>query len=417
MKNDPKLILFLFLNLLNISFGQEGKEIFPQDHIKTVQFKGGASLRNFPVVALGEKMVLEFDDLLGNETDYYYRIKHFNHDWKPSALFQNEYLEGYDNLRIDDYSTSFNTLQSYTHYTLEIPNQNVQLKVSGNYLLEIYYADDTLAFSRRFCVYEPNAVVQTAVFKPQNLDRFNTHQSIHFSIIPSRGVFRNPEKNLFITLLQNDQWDTPITGLTPQFFNGNSLEYRYEIPAQFEGGNEFYFFDTKDLRVTGPNITHTQKADLYEVYLKVDICRAYSDYTYAPDINGGFEIRNIMRPGNPDFEADYSFVYFSLAADFKLEDEEIFLYGGFNNYELSDQNKMYYNPALGIYEGVLLLKQGFYNYKYIVRKSGQLFKNALSGSHSLTENDYMVLVYYREIGAQYDALIGVGNANSFELKN
>ena len=32
---------------------------------------------------------------------------------------------------------------------------------------------------------------------------------------------------------------------------------------------------------------------------------------------------------------------------------------------------MYFNPSLGIYEGVILLKQGFYNYKYVL-KNGEL---------------------------------------------
>jgi hypothetical protein len=78
---------------------------------------------------------------------------------------------------------------------------------------------------------------------------------------------------------------------------------------------------------------------------------------------------------------------------------------------------MYYNPSLEIYEGVLLLKQGFYNYKYVIKQGNLLNKNGLSGTHALTENDYLVLVYYRAIGAQYDALIGIGRTNSFELQN
>jgi len=409
-------LLFVQTLLFKVS-GQEVQEHYPPDHIKTIQFRGKESLRNFPLVALGETITLEFDDLLGDESDYYYRIHHYNWDWTPSTLFQNEYLEGYDNLRIENYRTSFNTLQAYTHYSLAIPNENVQLKVSGNYVLEIYTAEDTLAFSRRFCVYEPSAAVQAAVYRPQNLDRFSTHQSLHFKITPQREPFRNPDKNVFITLLQNDQWDSKITGLKPQFYNGTSLEYRYEYPAQFEGGNEYFFFDSKDLRVTSANITFTQKQDLYETYLKVDIPRRLSEYSLAPDINGAFEIRNIMRPGDSDFEADYSLVYFSLASNYNLENEEIYVYGGFNNYQLSEANAMYYNPALGVYEGVILLKQGFYNYKYVVRKEGVLYKNAISGSFALTENNYLVLVYYRAIGAQYDALVGVGNANSFELKN
>jgi hypothetical protein len=78
---------------------------------------------------------------------------------------------------------------------------------------------------------------------------------------------------------------------------------------------------------------------------------------------------------------------------------------------------MYFNPALEIYEGVLILKQGFYNYKYVLKQGDTLNKNQLSGSHALSENDYLILVYYRNIGAQYDALIGIGQTNSFELQN
>jgi hypothetical protein len=99
------------------------------------------------------------------------------------------------------------------------------------------------------------------------------------------------------------------------------------------------------------------------------------------------------------------------------ENEEIYIYGAFNNFELNELNKMYYNPALELYEGVLLLKQGFYNYKYVLKQNEVLFKNTLSGSHSLAENDYLILVYYRNIGSRYDALVGVGRANSFELQN
>jgi hypothetical protein len=196
------------------------------------------------------------------------------------------------------------------------------------------------------------------------------------------------------------------------------LDYRYEGPTQFEGGNEYLFFDTKDLRITTPNINYTNRTDLYESYLNTDITRSILDYTYAPDINGNFEIRNIMRPGNANTDADYSFVYFSLAYPYKLDqNQEIYIYGAFNNFELNDLNRMYFNPALDIYEGVLLMKQGFHNYKYVLKQNDTLFKNALSGTHALTENDYLILVYYRNIGGQYDALVGVGYANSFELQN
>ena len=289
--------------------------------------------------------------------------------------------------------------------------------MSGNYVLEVYSNDDELVFSRRFCIYDPQASIQAGVFRTQNMDRFKTHQSVHFTIIPNNISFRNPKENINVVLLQNQQWDRMITDLKPQYFNGRAIEYRYEFPSQFEGGNEYFYFDTKDLRITTPKISYINRASLYESYLNIDIPRLYYDYEYAPDINGKYEIRNIMVPGNSDTEADYGYVYFSLASDYNLNEEEIFIYGNFNAYKLNDQNKMYYNPALEIYEGLLLLKQGFYNYKYIMKSGNQLKKNAISDSHALTENDYQVLVYYRNIGMQYDALIGVGKANSFELQN
>ena len=412
-----KLTLLLFFSL-TLSNAQEQNEHAPPDFIKSVQFRGGPNRGVFPVIQLGEPVNLRFDDLNADEADYYYRIKYFNYDWTPSHLFQNEYMEGYDNLRIDDYSTSFNTLQRFTHYSLNIPNENIKLKVSGNYIIEVYSAYDELVFSRKFCVYENAASVQAAVYKPQNMDRFATHQSLHFAVTPSGTFFANPDENVKVVLLQNYQWDATITDIKPQYYSGNTLEYRYQAPTQFEGGNEYFFFDTKDLRVTTPNINYINRADLYESYLKTDIVRAQLDYTYAPDINGDFEIRNIMRPGNTNTDADYSFVYFSLAYPYELEEnEEIYIYGAFNNFELNELNKMYYNPALELYEGVLLLKQGFYNYKYVLKQNDLLYKNSLSGSHSLAENEYLILVYYRNIGGRYDALVGVGRANSFKLQN
>lgn len=407
---------FCFLMLFD-GLAQDRLDRTEKEYIKTVQFSNLQQNEGFPLVSLNEKILLRFDDLNGDEADYYYRISYYNHDWSPSTLFKNEFIDGFDNVRIDDYTTSFNTLQTYTHYRLELPNEDVQFKVSGNYVLEVYTSEDELAFSRKFCIYETMASVQVGVYRPQNMDRFNTYQSVQFAITPIQTSFRNPDQNVKVVIIQNQQWDHTITGLNPQYYSGRTMEYRYDIPSQFEGGNEYFYFDTKDLRVTSPNINYIDRAELYESYLNIDIPRKYAEYTYAPDINGKFEIRNIMGPGDPDTHADYNYVYFSLAADYQLSDEEIFIYGGFNNYQLADQNKMYYNPSLEIYEGILLLKQGFYNYKYVSKKDEILNKNSLSGSHALTENEYQVLVYYRNIGKQYDALIGVGNANSFELTN
>ena len=212
--------IFNFLGLISVVSinAQQGLEYLPPNNIKSVKFFGADSKENFPVIEIGQKITLTFDDLNGNEADYYFKVKHFNHDWNSSKLFQNEYLEGFDNLRIDNYNTSFNTLQTFTHYRLELPNENIQFKVSGNYLLEIYDSFDELVFSRRFCIYEEKSTIRSGVYRPQNMDRFNTHQSLHFSVTPSQGTFRNPDQTVFVHLLQNRQWDSDLLVLKPQYF-------------------------------------------------------------------------------------------------------------------------------------------------------------------------------------------------------
>ena len=162
---------------------------------------------------------------------------------------------------------------------------------------------------------------------------------------------------------------------------------------------------------------NVNRSSLYETYLKIDDDRNYINYTYNQDINGNFEIRTLNGTQNSKTEADYSWVHFSLASEKIFDKESIYIYGKFNNYKLTEENKMYYNPSMELYEGVLLLKQGFYNYKYVSKTKDSLNKNNISGSHAITENDYLVLVYYRDIGGKFDELIGFGKTNSFNLKN
>ena len=76
---------------------------------------------------------------------------------------------------------------------------------------------------------------------------------------------------------------------------------------------------------------------------------------------------------------------------------------------------MYYNPSLEIYEGVMLLKQGLYNYKYIAKTPDSEIYNAICGSHAMTENRYLIFIYYRYFGNLYDSLIGIGKTSSFEI--
>ena len=362
-----RVILVSFFCSLTFSFSKTNKNLEKKPFIKTVIFSGGSFDSQFPIIKMNQKLFLSFDDISGEENFYYYKITHCDFDWKRSKLLKSEYLEGNDNNLIENIESSYGTLQRYTNYKLSLPNSDVDFKISGNFFLEILDSDDNIILKRRFLILNEKVDVDLNIFPSQNKSKFYTHQNVQFIVGTSGYEIRNPNSDLKITILQNDQWDNSKTILKPQFVEKDRLLYRYNEESEFEGGNEYLFFDTKDLRLTNQNISFVRKENIYQHYLYTDNPRKNLYYSNYSDINGNF-IPNTTLGNNPNNESDYSIVYFSLARQFEIDNSKIYIYGKFNNYELNDENEMVYNPSLETFEGILLLKQGFYNYKYVIKK-------------------------------------------------
>ena len=416
MKNLFNNICFLLIAYSGIA---QALETTPPDYIRTVQFQGNSQFSGTPIIALGETLSISFDDLIGDEADYYYTIEHYDFNWQPSNLAKNEYMEGFDNMRILNYQNSFNTLQIYSHYTLNIPNKNTRrLKVSGNYMLKIFNDDKELVFSRKFMVYEDIALVKAEIKRSRNLKFIDTKQVVYFSVDGSdQIIFRNPDQNLKTLIIQNNNLQTSIYNLKPQYSLGNELVYRYDQEASFWGGNEYLEFDNKDVRAATMNIRSIELKDIYNTYLFTNKNRSYDPYTYDPDINGQFRV-NTIQGEDPTIEAEYTWVHFSLANYEKLKGGEIHIYGNFNNFNLDESTKLTYNSKRDVFEGKRLFKQGFYNYKYVLlMPNGSIDEGFNSGNFDETENQYTILAYYREVGGRYDRIVGVGSANSRNISN
>ena len=66
-----------------------------------------------------------------------------------------------------------------------------------------------------------------------------------------------------------------------------------------------------------------------------------------------------------------------------------------------------------MYETNVLLKQGYYNYTYLlVDKNNPAVRSTVEGNYYETENVYTILVYYKPFGGRTDELIGIGTLNS-----
>lgn len=415
MKQSGFIFLFLWAGSL---FGQSQTETFSPNYIKSIILTGNSEFTGNPIIIQGQTLTLEFDDIIGDEADYYYTIEHFDYDWSLSDLVKSEYLAGFDDVRIIDYENSFNTLQPYTHYNLRIPNSEVQeLKVSGNYMIKVFNSNRELIFSRKFMVFEPLAKVTTNIKRSRDLKYVNSKQVVNFSIDSPNLLLRNPDQTVKVRILQNHNLKTAIENVTPQYTLGNKLIYRYDQKTAFWAGNEYLQLDSKDIRASTVNISRVELLDLYHHYLFTDRTRDSEPYSYNPDINGQFVIRTLQGE-NRNIESEYVWTHFSLFNYESLNGGELHLYGAFNNFELDDSTLMKYNKDSGLFENALLFKQGFYNYKYVLLKEdGTLDEGFISGNFDETENEYTVLVYFRDLGARYDRIIGVGNANSVNITN
>lgn len=414
MQLKLKHLLFLFWGLSALS--QVQQEVVAPENIKSITFKGPTE-DQFPIIQLGDPIRLEFDDLSASEQDYYYRILHCDYDWTPSKLLKSQYLKGTDNQRIITYENSYTTLQPYSNYKLTLPNTQVGFKVSGNYVLEIYNADDELQFSRRFVIFRDLVQVGATIKRSRDFEFIGKKQSVQFTINPSGIQLINPKKEVKVALLQNYHWPTARFNIPPQFTIGNELIYRYDQETAFYGGNEYLNFDSSDLRAPTAMISGISMEDLYHHYLFTNRYRFDLEYTYFPDINGDFVIRT-LQGRDSSREAEYTWVHFSLPYSEMIGLDEVYVFGKFNNYALEDLNRMQFNEATGKLEAKLLLKQGFYNFKYAIGRADNTVElNSVSGSFDYAENTYTILVYYRDFGDIYDSVIGIGTANSSTISN
>ena len=414
-----KKLFFTFFVLffqLNSVYSQTIKS----DQIGLISFQkvNDNTSSNLFIGTINESFNLTFDILSGIEYDLYYVIEHCDFDWKKSKLIKSEYLQGFDDVKIDDYYSSFNTYQTYTHYKLSFPNRNTKIKKSGNYILKILDEYGEEIFRRKFILYENLASVQAEIKRSRELEYIHSKQVVNFEINPVNIQFSNPKKTVKVKVFKNNDMNNAIENIQPQYNIGKKLIYKYDSELSFWGENEYLYFENKFVRNTNIRIRSFDLNDIYSSFLYTDFPRKNKKYTYNPDINGCFLV-DVSNSSNPEYEADYVNVHFYLeSSEINDINSKIYLQGNFNNYEISEKYLMDFNPNTNLHEISISLKQGFYNYKYVsVDINNNIVYGSIGGNFDETENEYNVIVYYRNFGERYDRVVGAGKGLSKYITN
>jgi hypothetical protein len=210
--------------------------------------------------------------------------------------------------------------------------------------------------------------------------------------------------------MQNFRWDKAKTGLSPLYIRPDRLEYRFDAANDFRGGNEFRMFDLRTvMRRTG----QMQRVDFYDsvakVWLKRDRPRARLGYFTEPDFNGNFVV-GVREWPNARFQADYADVTFVLQQPQTTQD--IYVYGALSDWRLDPQFRMEFQD--GHYVARLRLKQGVYNYIYVLSDGKRIDEETIEGSYNETENYYTILVYYSSPTDRNHRLLAVRHVNFYD---
>ena len=398
------IIFFLLFTLSPIHLFSQVQQIFG-GNVRTLTLTVDDDPTLPPYLAFGGRQYIdiEWDEMSHDYKRYRYHIDHCDWDWNVTDdIFESDFLEGLNDQLIEDFEKSFNTTQIYTHYRLRVPSKEIRLRLSGNYRVLIYEEDekDEPVLEARFCIYEREAGIIAQISSNTDIDFNDRHQQMTLSIGYGALSIFDPERDLKVIVMQNRRWDSRVEGLVPNIRRANGIEFTHNRNLIFPAGNEYHRFEILDVHRTA---TGVDRIEWFEPYYHATLFPAVVDhaYSYSEDQNGVYVVRSSDNYDDWTM-AEYVVVHFFLETP-RLQGGDVYVSGWWSGQTFNPDCKMEYDDAHQYYHAAILLKQGYYSYEF-VQKDGLMQRTM--GSFFETENEYEVLVYYRQQGSRYDRLVG-----------
>lgn len=277
-----KTLRLLLFTLSGFVFGQ---------NIQSIQLFNPQTNDETPVIYANQQLVLSFDDLTNSSQIYRYTLKHYNRNWEDDNLFFTEFATGSLNGLLDSFQYSFNTLQSYTHYKLNFPNDKMQLKISGNFEIIVYKdSADKPLFKRRFYVVENAATLAVGVSRYADARNPDANQRVEVKAVSAGGNLSSNVNSMTLNVMQNNNPNVTVNNLKPSATLGNQLLFQ-QLSLVFPGNNEFYYFDNKNMNMAADMVRATEVKDgVNNTYLH-PVWAFPLNYQYQPDVNGAWYYR------------------------------------------------------------------------------------------------------------------------------
>ena len=399
-------LMFVAVHVVN---AQSNKVYHPMIHTLQTIVNDDWLLDDVITLGTDDWVSISFDHFSHDYHRFVYRIVHCNADWTPSDLFEVDYMDGFNNQPIEDYENSLNTTMLYTHYHLDLPNDNIQFKASGNYRVEIYLDEDdnsgnALAAVACFRIVEPRMALNASITSNTDIDTNLSHQQVSFAVSYNSSEVVDPATEIKPYIYQNSRTDNCVSLVKPTYISPGHVEYVHNKALIFPAGNEYRRFEVINMHYATQGVDKISFfAPYYHATLYPDAPRR--NYSYDEDHDGRYLIRYNLAE-DPNTEADYLFVHYRLNSP-HLSGGEFYLSGEFTYNEFTPAYRASYNEAEQAYEATVMLKQGAYDFLYLWVPNGSSIGQTgpAEGNFYEAENEYQIYIYHRPFGGRYDRLV------------
>ena len=403
------IAIVLLMSLLHTQHANAQRHELLSDQVRSLQVIANNKWMAMPVIELNHGTIdISFDDLTHEYHRYMYRLEHCEANWEPSEqLFDSEFCQGFaSGNTIDDVTESVLTNVLYTHYHLQLPNNQCRMTMSGNYKLTVYddNHDEEPILTACFMVVESRMGIGLSVTTNTDLDINQKHQQVAMELRYSGIQVTNPAEQLKTVVLQNQRWDDARWNAKPQYVMPDRLQWEHCRDYIFDAGNEYRKFEILSTDVASMGIEHLGwDGEQFHAYPFVALPRP--NYLYDEDANGAFLLRNSDN-FEAEFTSDYMLVHFQLKTNEPLP-YEVYVNGQWTYDRFTADYRMHYDDEARLYEAVIPLKLGYYSFQYVMLDTtGRVLPVPSEGNFYQTENTYQALVYYREPGGRTDRLVG-----------
>ncbi|MDE7370057.1 MAG: DUF5103 domain-containing protein [Muribaculaceae bacterium] len=395
-----KLIVTIVTLLTVVHLGM-AQTAMPKTIITSVNGKA-----TYPVVLHAnshDSLIVSFDLL---EPDMRYiraSITPLTLDLKPSRMTEIEFLQSFNRADVSNIENSQSTVTTYTHYQFILSNENLLPTISGNYRLD-FVDDDQMSdtiLSLPFYVSESNATFFPSLSSAtdQSFNQGQRQLSLQCNIDKSINDLNSD--NISLAVFIDGQ---PVSSnIHPTRLDGNQVIFEHQPELIFKNGNIWRRFDITDSYYPGHGISIIQQTPdgNHRFLIEKDIPRVDSQYQTDGTLHGSFIIDSHI--GIPETNADYCDVVFTLDIPF-MPTTPVAIRGEFTRYLPGGVLPMTFDSISNKYKAISNLKQGVYNYQYLVGNS--LKPDSIEGNFNETPLRYDLLLYYTSPTVRYPRIIG-----------